>query len=59
MRVQKNLGWIPGILGSFAGAALRRQAPAGFVEQQGLYTTPRPAANPLIWFHANTAGSSR
>ena len=54
--LQKNVRWLPDLVGKVLGAAVRRQPPTGLLEEQGLYTTQRPLANPLIWFHANTSG---
>jgi hypothetical protein len=55
--MQKNITWIPSILGSVFKAGVSRRLPIGLLEKQGLYTGQRPEASPLIWFHANTSGT--
>ena len=54
--LQRNAAWLPGIACSLVDSALKRRAPKGLLERQGLYSSQRPLANPLIWFHAHTAG---
>lgn len=55
--VQRNILWLPASLCQLARSAVRREVPCGFLERQGLYEKQRPAKNPLMWFHANSAGA--
>lgn len=55
--VQRNLIWLPASLCLLARSAVRREIPYGFLERQGFYEKQRPAKNPLMWFHANSAGA--
>eukprot|EP00892_Ulva_mutabilis_P000387 jgi/Ulvmu1/10349/UM061_0032.1 len=55
-RFLRNVLWIPSSLIRLAGALVRRELPRGFLERQGLYQATRPLKNPLLWFHANSAG---
>lgn len=57
--LQRNVLWIPSSLIRLAGALVRRELPRGFLERQGLYQATRPLKNPLLWFHANSAGVFR
>jgi 3-deoxy-D-manno-octulosonic-acid transferase len=55
--MQRNLLWLPASLCQLARSVVRREIPCGFLERQGLYEKQRPAKNPLMWFHANSAGA--